>query len=191
MDEGKRFAAALEKLAGRRGKPERVFERVRWATMFRLMLSLALLKGEVLGLRLQDLDLSAETPMLHVRQAPQAVGAQTIVGALKTESAPRSLPLSAPIVKALNRYLELRKAAARDEHWEEMGILFTTKVATPIYPRNVKRALDPIPKGAGIPHLRVHDLRHSAATFAAAERVPANYLQRMLGHSDPRTTMAI
>lgn len=82
------------------------------------------------------------------------------------------------------------KAKAGDS-WSEMGFVFTTKAGTPIYPRNVKRSLDRILKKAGIPHLRVHDLRHSAATFAIADGVPAPYVQEMLGHSDIRTTLQV
>jgi integrase len=72
-----------------------------------------------------------------------------------------------------------------------MNYVFTSAHGTPIYPRNVNRSLKAILKRAGIPHLRVHDLRHSAATLAIADGVPAPYVQKMLGHSDVRTTLSV
>ncbi|HUZ25950.1 MAG TPA: tyrosine-type recombinase/integrase [Streptosporangiaceae bacterium] len=43
-------------------------------------------------------------------------------------------------------------------------------------------------KAAGLPHLGVHAMRHSAATFALDEGVALAVVQEMLGHSDIRVT---
>ena len=103
------------------------------------------------------------------------------------------MPLSAPIAALLKEHLvrraALKKKAGRS--WLEMNYVFTTAQGTPISPRNVNRSLKAILKRAGIPHLRVHDLRHSAATFAIADGVPAPYVQKMLGHSNVQTTLSV
>ena len=44
-------------------------------------------------------------------------------------------------------------------------------------------------RDAGLPHIRLHDLRHTAATLAVAAGESVLFVQSMLGHSDVRTTM--
>jgi integrase len=44
-------------------------------------------------------------------------------------------------------------------------------------------------RDAGVPHIRLHDLRHTAATLAVAAGESVLFVQSMLGHSDVRTTM--
>ena len=44
---------------------------------------------------------------------------------------------------------------------------------------------------AGLPPMRVHDLRHAAATLLMAEGVSIKAISEMLGHSDVRTTLRI
>ena len=38
-------------------------------------------------------------------------------------------------------------------------------------------------KKAGLPHMRFHDLRHSAATLLLSMSVPMKVVQELLGHS--------
>jgi integrase len=161
--------------------------------LFRLILALGLRKGEALGLKLKDLDLDVDPPMVHIRGALQAVGDKVLLGPPKTKSAVRSLPLSPQMAAALRKHLERRETLKSEagDSWAELGYVFTTAAGTPIYPRNLNRSLNIIIKTLNIPHLRVHDLRHSAATFAIADRVPATYVQNMLGHSDIRTTLGV
>jgi integrase len=161
--------------------------------MFRLILALGLRKGEALGLKVEDLELNATPPTIYIRNCLQAIGGKTVFGPAKTQSSVRRLPLSPVMAAAMKKHMQRRerlKLKAGDS-WSEMEFVFTTKAGTPIYPRNVKRSLDRILKKAGISHLRVHDLRHSAATFAIADGVPAPYVQEMLGHSDIRTTLQV
>jgi integrase len=161
--------------------------------MFRLMLSLGLRKGEMLGLMLSDLALDAETPSVHIRRTLQAVGGKIVVGPPKSRSSVRRLPLSPAMAAVLRVHLQnrARLKAKNAECWQETEHVFVTSHGTPIYPRNVNRKLAATLKIAGIPHLRVHDLRHSAATFAVADSVPGIYVQEMLGHSNISTTMNV
>jgi integrase len=68
------------------------------------------------------------------------------------------------------------------------GLVFTTSVGTPIDPRNVKRRLDALLKDAGMPHFRVHDIRHFAASLMLAQGVPLKVVSDILGHSQISTT---
>jgi site-specific recombinase XerD len=53
---------------------------------------------------------------------------------------------------------------------------------------NIKRAWDTARKAAGLPSLRIHDLRHSAASFMVNSGVDLYAVGRILGHADVQST---
>jgi integrase len=65
----------------------------------------------------------------------------------------------------------------------ETGLVFTTHLGTPVDPRHVKRYLDPVLTNAGLPHFRVHDLRHFCASLLLAQGVPLKVVSDILGHT--------
>jgi integrase len=65
----------------------------------------------------------------------------------------------------------------------------TTSIGTPLDPRSVIRRFHSILKTAGLPKLRFHDLRHSAATLLLAQGVTPRYITELLGHSQVSFTM--
>jgi integrase len=109
----------------------------------------------------------------------------------KTEDGNRPLPLPAVAISVLRRHQarqqEERNAAG--EAWKESGLVFTTAIGTPIDPRSVIRRHHAIVKAAGIPHLRFHDLRHSAASLLLAQGVSPKYISHLLGHKQVSFTM--
>lgn len=80
--------------------------------------------------------------------------------------------------------------------WLDTGLVFTTlprrgaktRIGTALDPRNVLRALSVVLKAAGVPHVRFHDLRHSAASLLIAEGVELVEVSMLLGHSELRVT---
>ncbi|MGC5017094.1 tyrosine-type recombinase/integrase [Micromonospora sp. DT47] len=74
---------------------------------------------------------------------------------------------------------------AAGDRWHEHGLLFTTKIGTPIEPRNIHRHFDQLCERAGVRRIRVHDLRHSCATLLYDQGVPLERIQDVLGHSSP------
>jgi len=67
----------------------------------------------------------------------------------------------------------------------------TSALGNPLDPNNARkhyyRALD----AAGLPRVRLHDLRHTATSLMAAEGIPVHVIQAILGHSNSATTMDI
>jgi integrase len=53
---------------------------------------------------------------------------------------------------------------------------------------NVKRSFDGARKDAGLPDVRFHDLRHTAATRLISKHIPISEVGRVLGHTQPSTT---
>jgi integrase len=164
----------------------------RFEAIFTVALSLGLRLGEIIGLRWQDVDLNAGT--LTVNQTIYRVrGKGVIAAAPKTERSRRTLHLPESVVSALRshraRQLQERLAAGRD--WKDTGLVFASRVGTPVDQRNLFRAFKALLAKAGLPDVRFHDLRHSAASLLLAQGVPMRAVMELLGHSSISTTADI
>lgn len=157
-----------------------------------LILVLGLRKGEVLGLRWQDLDLDAGE--LSVSMQLQRVRGQLIhKERTKTEDSTDVLPLPAICVAALRIRQRRQQAecAARDRKWDGKGLVFTTRQGRPIEPRNVNRSFNHRCERAGVRTIRVHDTRHTCGSLLAALDVHPRTAMQILRHSQISITMEI
>ena len=80
---------------------------------------------------------------------------------------------------------------AAGENWVEYGLIFTTCNGTPIHQRNLQRDFKSLIKQAGLPPIRFHDLRHSAASLLLNHDVPVIVTSRRLGHARTSITMDV
>src|SRR5207237_139749 len=113
----------------------------RLAALYILDVATGLRKGELLGLRLRDLDL--ETHLVHVRVQLQRdrVTGKLGLRELKTEGGQRAIALPEGVVKLLEAHLanrEVEKEAA-GRSWTESGLVFTTDLGAPLDGDNVLR----------------------------------------------------
>lgn len=176
VDEARRFVAAV---SGDRLE-------ARWL----LAVVVGMRQGEVLGLSWEDVDLDQGTA--RVRQALQyrsGSGLQLVPP--KTMRSRRTVPLTDGLVEALKLRRKHQDAdrGAAGEFWEEWGLVFTTKVGTPFSPRNDYRGFRQILDGAGLRQVRLHDLRHTAASLMLTQGVPARVVMQTLGHSQIDITL--
>jgi integrase len=163
----------------------------RLEAVYRVALSLGMRQGEILGLRWQDIDF--ETRVLRVAFALQAVHGKLQLVKPKTAHSDRTLQLPATLVQVLkaHRTRQLEERLLAGDQWQEHGLVFTTRVGTPIHPRNLMRSFYALLKRAALPPMRFHDLRHSCASLLAAQGIPARVAMEILGHSDIRLTQNI
>jgi integrase len=85
------------------------------------------------------------------------------------------------------RQLEERLAAGGT--WEETGLVFTSPIGTALDSRNVTREFHVLLEAAGLPSIRFHDLRHTAATLLLAQGVDPRTIMETLGHSQISLTL--
>ena len=175
VDEGRRVLAAVE------GE--------RYEAVVVLGLLLGLRRGEILGLRWDDIDLDGRT--IRVRRALQRVDGSLRLVETKTRRSRRPVPMPALALPALGRRKATQTAdrLAAGESWQRTGLVFTTGLGTPVEPRNVNRWFDQLRTRAGLPWLRLHDLRHGCATFLLAHGVDPRTVMEILGHTTIRQTM--
>jgi integrase len=153
-------------------------------------LALGLRQGEVLGLWWDDVDLEAGT--LRVRRALQR---QRVNGLVfiepKTSRSRRTVSLPEPLVDALraHRSRQLQERLAAGSMWKGSECVFTTECGAPIDPRNDYRAFKMLLGVAGLRDVRLHDLRHTAASLLLLQGVAPRVVMEVLGHSQISLTM--
>ncbi|MFF2534475.1 tyrosine-type recombinase/integrase [Streptomyces cyaneofuscatus] len=147
-----------------------------------LMLFYGLRRGELLGLRWQDIDVA--NSKIRIRQQLQRIGRQIIVGPLKTAKSRRDLPLLEPVAQALSAYHHAHAVKGTE-------LIFTTTQGTPIDPGNFLREFKKICQRNGLRVIAVHHVRHTVATLLKSHRVADRDIQLILGHSRIVTTQEI
>ncbi len=108
----------------------------------------------------------------------------------KTQRSRRTIPLPRSVASSLRAHrthqLEER-AAAKD--WADSRLVFASRVGTPLSPRNDYRAFRALAARAGLRPVRLHDLRHTAASLLLSQGVPARVVMEVLGHSQISVTL--
>jgi len=166
----------------------------RLGAAYEVTLALGLRRGEVLGLRWDDVDLDAKPPLLRVRQQLQRrPGKGLVLTALKTPKSRRDLVLPPQVADSLRR----RRAAQASERlaagslWTGAGLVFTTPAGAPVDPDNFRHRLAKLSQGAGLGAWTTHELRHSAGSLLFAMGVPMKVISETLGHSSERVTSEV
>lgn len=75
--------------------------------------------------------------------------------------------------------------------WQESDLVFTSSIGTPMDLRNPLRDYKEVLVNAGLPPIRFHDLRHTAASIMLNRNIPVLTVSRILGHSKPSVTLDI
>ncbi len=163
----------------------------RLGALYVLALFLGLRRGELLGLRWQDVDL--DTEKLEVIQTLQRVGGQLRLVPPKTSDSSRTVPLPGPCVEALREHKRRQFAERSDAwpDWEDHGLVFPSRRGTPMEPDNLRRSWEQIRHAAGIGQVQFHDLRHTCVTLLLDLGVPPHVVREIVGHSDIGVTMTI
>lgn len=157
--------------------------------LWAVAIGVGLRRGEALALRWSDLDLDAG--VLRVEQAVQRVEGKLQFAPPKTQRSRRTVPLPEVCTAALrsHRMAQHQERLALGPIWQDLGLVFTTAIGTPIEPRNINRSFDALCRRAGVRRLRLHDLRHTCASLLLAQGVPARVVMETLGHSQIAVTM--
>lgn len=149
--------------------------------LYVLAIATGLRKGELLGLRWEDVDFFSGT--IHIRQTVGEIkGKGIVIGEPKSDRSRRAIAVPG---YALDVLWEYKEKEGRTE-----GLVFVSTRKTPLSPRNIVRYFKEALRRAGLPDtIRFHDLRHTTATLMLREGVHPKVVQATLGHSQIGLTM--
>jgi integrase len=156
----------------------------RFEALYVLALTTGLRQGELLGLRWEDVDLSAKR--LRVRRT-LVTGSKLTFGQPKSSRGRRGVALTPHAADSLTVHRDQQQDGSL---YDRTGLVFCTSKGTPIAPQNlVRRCFKPLLKRAGLPNIRFHDLRHTCATLLLGRGVHPKVVQDLLGHAQITLTL--
>lgn len=159
-------------------------------TLLILAVTTGMRRGELLALRWQDVDF--ENKCLQVcRSVRREAKIGLHVNEPKTKAGRRKVVLSPFLVDVLkqHRIQQLEARLQAGAAWEDHGLVFCTKRGRFIDPTYMLVMFKKLLSQIGLPRMRFHDLRHSAATLLLAMGVHVKVVQELLGHSNITTTL--
>ena len=140
-------------------------------------------RGEAAGLRWVDVDLDQRVVMIDQQRI--ALGHTVTVGPPKTRASQRTVALDRTTVGHLRAHLRRQRAeqGAVGAAWRDTGYVFTTDDGNPLHPDWITRRFRRLVVASGLPPVRLHDLRHGAATLAHSAGADLKTVQEQLGHT--------
>ncbi len=151
--------------------------------LFHLLVMTGLRRGEVVALRWPDIDLIQGT--VRVTRQLQAHRGGLVELAPKSAASRRMLVLDHTTTGVLRRHQwhQQKEAESHGRVWDARGFVFTAVRGGPLAPQRLSRLFRKLNTESGLPPVRLHDLRHGAATLALAAGVELKVVQAMLGHA--------
>jgi integrase len=164
----------------------------RMEAILHLAVATGMRQMEILGLKWTDLDWVKQ--ILRIERQLERSDSETVrFTPPKTKLGRRTISLGDQTIEVLQRWNdkqnEERKAVG--ESWKEHGLMFTSKVGTPIHYRNLLRDFKLLLQKAGLPEIRFHDLRHTAASLMLNHDIPVIVVSRRLGHAKASITLDV
>jgi integrase len=165
-------------------------EHDRLAALYHLLIVTGMRRGEAIGLRWDDVDLGRR--QLMIAQQITEIRGRPTVSTPKSRKGTRLVPLDAWTVEVLVGHAAAQREE-RGQWWLPPGsqLVFTREDGTPLRPEYVTRHFKRLAREAGLPDVRLHDLRHANASIALEAGVDVKVVSERLGHANTAITSDI
>lgn len=159
----------------------------RLAIIFVLALHCGMRQGEILGLRMSDIDL--KNNKLYIRNILN-FKRELQVGT-KTASGTRSISISSFVVDALINRIRNSEEEKKNagEKYKSEGFLICTKYGRPLPKHDCHKLWNRLLEKHGMRKIRFHDLRHTCASLLLSLGIHPKIVQERLGHTSYKITM--
>jgi integrase len=151
--------------------------------LYHLIAYRGLRRGEAAGVEWQDVDLDGAA--LAVRRQRVQLGWEVIEDDPKSDAGERIVALDVGTVAALriHRRAQLTERLSWGSAWVDSGKVFSRENGEPLHPATITDRFHDLVMAADLPPIRLHDLRHGAASLMLAAGVDLKVVQETLGHS--------
>jgi len=147
-------------------------------------------QAELLGLRWADVDWQKKTIRVQ-RQLRRDFRKGDFFTSPKTKAGKRTILLGVNGIAKLREHWQLQnqERAIVGNRRQEYDLIFPSSIGTPMDHSNLVKNFKRLIRLAGLPEIRFHDLRHTAASLMLNHGVPAIIVSRRLGHSRVSITL--
>jgi integrase len=87
------------------------------------------------------------------------------------------------------RSAQAKERLAAGGAYSDDGYLLADEIGRPYHPDWITHHFDQLVKQTGLPRIRLHDCRHTAASLLLASGVPTKVVSELLGHASPTITL--
>ncbi len=162
----------------------------RLGVLLLVVLTTGMRRGELLALRWSDVDLEKGTLLVN-KTVDYIPHYGYVENGAKTRAGRRTIRLATFVIGVLKMHQEKQQVARAKAgtRWIEKDLVFCNLTGNYFSPNYLLRLFKQVLSDAGLPHMRFHDLRHSAATILLAMGIHPKVVQELLGHSSFLITM--
>ncbi len=148
-------------------------------------------RGEVLGLRWEDVDM--EHGRVTIRRALVPVNGEVHISEPKTKRGRRLIALDTVTMALLKEQAarQLREQNDWGEGWCDSGYIFTAEDGAALHPERISALFQRLVRAAALKRIPLHGLRHTYATLALSKGVNPAIVSRRLGHSTVAFTLDV
>ncbi|HVB45572.1 MAG TPA: site-specific integrase [Streptosporangiaceae bacterium] len=156
--------------------------------LFRIVVLRGARRGEAIGFRWSGADLDAG--YLSVERPILQLGGTVIEGKPKSNAGKRKIWLDDSTISLLKAHRKAQLAARlrASTAWQDNDLIFCKEDSSPWSPEYVSRRFKAIAAAAGLPVIKLHEGRHSAASLQHDAEVDPEIRRRTMGHADQRMT---
>jgi integrase len=158
----------------------------RLADLFEVIIGTGLRRGEALALHWSDVNLAARVLVVHPERGTLSdIAGRLMFTAPKTKGSAAGVGLSTRVVAAFQRQAthQAVERAEWAECYENEDLVFARVNGAPLRPDWVLEHFHDLTEQAGLPQVRLHDLRHLAATIMITSGVPLALVSKTLRHT--------
>jgi len=159
--------------------------------LYRLAALTGMRRGELCGLRWEDVDFTGQT--VRVRKALAMINGTPSVATPKSRRSRRVIDIDERTTQILHEHRERQLEAAEfvGAGWHETGYVFTTVIGTHQHPDNVSKRFVALVRSVNVTYLTLHGLRHTHATHLLAMGKNPRMVSERLGHADVAFTLQV
>lgn len=149
-------------------------------------------QAELIGLKWEDVDWNLSTIQVK-RQVRHFKGASYAFLGPKSKSGTRTIKLGKQALEILRDHKKKQEMilGSANGNWTHLDLIFPSSAGTPLTASNIRRDFRKLLKASGLPKIRFHDLRHTAASLMLNHGIPVLIVSKRLGHSKPSITIDV